>query len=816
MVSVVEDVAVRGGVRVAYRQLVGGSSRRHAVVIFSGFRPAGSPYDFAVANAERLGCDVLWIRDDFDGAPGYYLRRGGRADVERAVEEFLVDWLGERGLGCGDVTFAGFSKGGTAALYFGLKLGAANVLSTVPQFGVGTYVAQFWPDVLRHMTATGSVAEVQELDRILPEMVREKSTSAVNVYLISSSADATHSTETGSQLESLRKLGNFHLLMTEWPEIKEHVDVTPQNRGLIVALLTQFVDGFHPAFGEVVVGADVTTKDALEGQWRRGERVGVLSSLEVRDGRLFIEGAAFRLGRQASAVSVGPHSVVLTDDAGNQDRLALDSRPDADLNSRFAAASGCDYSDGGFSSSPRGIDLSHVPVGSYELSVERMVDGAVEEFGFGVLDCGVGSTTMADRRAFVLRRKGTRVFIDVCSLLAPEAEDDAVWNFDDLRSEGGRLFLAGRFAVPGMEVRNWGDAYYFVTLISASHVYGFPLGLLHRPDGDLPIPEAAAYCKAYFSTLKGAGVDLKDVVAGTYDVVVTIQQAGRSSSIAAPSRLVVPQGDKTESSDGSTKRVAIFGSCVTRDNFNSRLAPRWREKFDVGPVLYQASFLSAFWSPVAVPPGGFADLDEHSRQCVIAEFEKRFLWQLVEYRPDVVLIDFFADARFDVLQLDNSFVTDNSWKFATSADAAQYASAPRHGLGVDPERFLQLWRGAARGFAQFMAERLPETLIVVNAARAVEDVVGGAPFARSDVQEFNAKWRYLEQAFLEEVTEAVVLDPMVEGVSADATHPWGRYWVHYESRYYEEFARRMAGVVGLPEEVVVEPRLVPRPQLINR
>ncbi|NEC29011.1 DUF2974 domain-containing protein, partial [Streptomyces sp. SID8111] len=55
------------------------------------------------------------------------------------------------GLTPGDVTLWGSSKGGSAALYYGLKYGFRNIVASVPQLRIGSFVREAYPEVGRHM-----------------------------------------------------------------------------------------------------------------------------------------------------------------------------------------------------------------------------------------------------------------------------------------------------------------------------------------------------------------------------------------------------------------------------------------------------------------------------------------------------------------------------------------------------------------------------------------------------------------------------------------------------------------------------------------
>lgn len=244
---------------------------------------------------------------------------------------------------------------------------------------------------------------------------------------------------------------------------------------------------------------------------------------------------------------------------------------------------------------------------------------------------------------------------------------------------------------------------------------------------------------------------------------------------------------------------ALLGSCVSRDAFHGGLNPGWRDRYDLGPAHYQASLISLVGEPAPLPDAGLDDLDEHARACTVAEFSRPFLPALAAARPSHLLVDLFTDARFGVLDVGGSWVTDNAWKIGRSAAYAEYADAPRRSLAQTPDEFLALWDVACDTLAAVLAERSPGTRMLVNAARGASHWLGPDgphPFDAADVGALNARWERLERRLLDRFPEAEVLDPMADGVRAADDHRWGRYWVHYESSYYRRLDQLLRVATG--------------------
>lgn len=128
------------------------------VVVFQACSDAGARYNY-VKTLGDCGISRLFIKDDFgpDGCGDYYLGCNGTYSVENAVMELIRSCLGR--LSPERVVFAGSSKGGYAALNFGLRFPDSEIVIAAPQYFLGSY--------LKGENGTGRHAKT--LDEILGE-----------------------------------------------------------------------------------------------------------------------------------------------------------------------------------------------------------------------------------------------------------------------------------------------------------------------------------------------------------------------------------------------------------------------------------------------------------------------------------------------------------------------------------------------------------------------------------------------------------------------------------------------------------------------
>lgn len=254
-----------------------------------------------------------------------------------------------------------------------------------------------------------------------------------------------------------------------------------------------------------------------------------------------------------------------------------------------------------------------------------------------------------------------------------------------------------------------------------------------------------------------------------------------------------------------TPRIAILGSCITRDLWPIRGG-------GAEHLLYvsRTSFPSLFSRPVAgfrpqdTLPG---DLHQHEHAALVAELRKTALARLVAYRPTHLIFD-FIDERFDLLAADGA-LANYSGEMVRSGYMAQAALAAARRIPRLSAACERLWmEGVAEFAAMVRATPLRDAVLIHHQARWATDqrapdgrirpisgveIVGGQP---AEIAPYNALLERQEAAF------RAVMPPMARVDAgpfrlADSSHRWGLSPFHYVPEYYDEVRRQLVAI-GLP------------------
>lgn len=174
--------------------LIPRKSSKVLVVVFSGMSPKGAVYNYIdVLN----GCphNRLYILDDFghDRLGCYYIGTNGQNQMECAVNALLKQIIHEHDIV--QTVFCGSSRGGYAALNFGLEQSNSIIIAGAPQYYLGYYLShRKSPELMNIVLGTDCTPlEIQELDaKIYKKIVGFRNKYQGKIYLHFSDQEHTY------------------------------------------------------------------------------------------------------------------------------------------------------------------------------------------------------------------------------------------------------------------------------------------------------------------------------------------------------------------------------------------------------------------------------------------------------------------------------------------------------------------------------------------------------------------------------------------------------------------------------------------------
>jgi hypothetical protein len=152
------------------------AASQYLIVVFSGFSKMGFPprYNY-METLKSVDAMQLFILDNtgYNKAGSYYLGENGYFFVPEQICELISNIKQKH---CKSKVIAcGSSKGGSAAVYYGLKINAEAIIIGAPQYWIGTYLnTDTYKPVLEKMLGTTANEGIARLDDLLKNEIRKQ------------------------------------------------------------------------------------------------------------------------------------------------------------------------------------------------------------------------------------------------------------------------------------------------------------------------------------------------------------------------------------------------------------------------------------------------------------------------------------------------------------------------------------------------------------------------------------------------------------------------------------------------------------------
>lgn len=348
----------------------------HLIIVFSGFGSNSDfTYDFLNSLSSSSRAAVLWIKDDFyhNAYATYYLDIVGESRLEQAVIGFIAEVQKFLQIKHENCTLLGCSKGGAAAIYYGMTYHFKNIFVSAPTLLIGSSIAGLAPQAKARdslpfiCNGVDQNEAIAQLDARLIHAIEADRDYHKNIYLLSSEADHRHASQVKPFIGYFSKYTNFNYIESQSSLVRTHTDVTFFNAPFILSVLNCLAFNMPPNFlNHVIVSDDQTRRPEVS-----KEPVFSLNKLVFdRDSKLHPEGVFFLRG--LACQEYGDLDYILQLSSADQVieiPLAKGNKPT--ISKEYYADTFVNYDKAYFcTKSYKGLDLQKLPVGLYQLSIK--------------------------------------------------------------------------------------------------------------------------------------------------------------------------------------------------------------------------------------------------------------------------------------------------------------------------------------------------------------------------------------------------------------------------------------------------------------
>ncbi|MEH6955485.1 DUF6270 domain-containing protein [Neobacillus drentensis] len=252
-------------------------------------------------------------------------------------------------------------------------------------------------------------------------------------------------------------------------------------------------------------------------------------------------------------------------------------------------------------------------------------------------------------------------------------------------------------------------------------------------------------------------------------------------------------------------KIAVIGSCVSRDSFNSSFIKNYKEFYQCVLTQNHMSMISLISDPVPFKPKRLdGDITDFNKQILMTELTKGIWDSLKIQDPDYLILDFYPDVYFGVRQVGDSFITDKTWLFKKTSLYSTLDLKDSIKLEKDYEKFMELWKHSVDIFMDKMVNEFPHIKIIVNKIHftdfyfdenkgELQRISETGKYKAINVDQIN-KWLDEFYQYFEEKYDVAVLEYNKEYYS-DERHIWDLFYVHYTKDFYEDFTTKLLSVI---------------------
>lgn len=175
------------------------------LIVFSGFTGEIRKYNY-ISSFMDLPVNQLYILDTWGELGSYYWYENGLSYPEITVSALIEDIKEKNNIK--KIITAGTSKGGSAAIYFGIKHKVDSIYSGACQYRVGTYLNR--PEhieILKAMMGDMDKTDaIQVLDKKIEDILRDVKDDRSNLFLFYSTKELTYERQIAPLIKDLEEL----------------------------------------------------------------------------------------------------------------------------------------------------------------------------------------------------------------------------------------------------------------------------------------------------------------------------------------------------------------------------------------------------------------------------------------------------------------------------------------------------------------------------------------------------------------------------------------------------------------------------------
>ncbi|MDQ0269155.1 DUF6270 domain-containing protein [Cytobacillus purgationiresistens] len=253
------------------------------------------------------------------------------------------------------------------------------------------------------------------------------------------------------------------------------------------------------------------------------------------------------------------------------------------------------------------------------------------------------------------------------------------------------------------------------------------------------------------------------------------------------------------------RNIAVLGSCVSRDGFNSQFIPDYKNYYSCILHQNQMSMISLAGDAFEFNEELIDNLKPFDARHFKTELDKSFLNDIKKANPEYLIIDFYGDIYYGVQEIGESWITNKKWLFSQTTLYPQLDTKRSMSLQNNYDEYLEKWKVSVDKFFDFLSKELPSCRVILNKARFIDDlkdektgeivkISETEKHRKINVDYYNDLWDTLDD-YVTSNFDVEILDFSEHTYVSVENHPWGMFYVHYDPSFYKHFTEKLMNII---------------------
>ena len=194
--------------------------------------------------------------------------------------------------------------------------------------------------------------------------------------------------------------------------------------------------------------------------------------------------------------------------------------------------------------------------------------------------------------------------------------------------------------------------------------------------------------------------------------------------------------------------ISIIGSRHTLDIFDDNKNKKMEKEYKIASYIPMVSMLSLMSEPVLYNYRRLSmlEIDECKFERLFYDLEKNVLNTLESVQPDVIVIDFYADARFGALLYGSEYITNEISDLIGKGIIFAKNLGITYNYDSNTEDYIMVWKNYFDRFMAYMTENLPEVQIIINAMKMPDSHMNMiSSYSDMEIERINMLWNAFDK-----------------------------------------------------------------------